>query len=62
MDTPPTQVIVQDVDYIKISKGMRGNFSWDIKVIGHDVQKAKKVNEELEEAFPNTPYLSKSED
>jgi len=59
---PQPNYIVEDVEYIKLSTSVRGVVTWDIKILGLDVEKVKQKQKELEEAFPRYPILSKDKD
>lgn len=48
--------LLQDQDYIKLSKNSRG-YTWDIKVIGHNIDKLEELNKEMEKRFSTKPIL-----
>jgi len=56
MDSAPNPVIVQDVEYIKISISTKGVYTWDCKVIGTDVAKIKKITDDIEKAYPQESW------
>lgn len=45
-------IIIQDLDYIKLSISTKGVYTWDIKMIGHDIEKLKNINNEMQKQFP----------
>ena len=58
METP-NNTPVNDLPYIKLTKNTRG-YTWDIKIIGLDVEALKKKNEEMEDKFGNTLIVGAS--
>lgn len=47
------QTINIDSPYIKLSVSTKGVYTWDIKILGLDVNELEKINDELKKRFKN---------
>ena len=46
-----TQTIPLDVEVIKLIRGQRGNYGWEVKILGLDTKKLEELNNDLLSKF-----------
>lgn len=59
IENKEVEPIYKESATIKLSRGMKGTYGWEIKILGSDVKELKKVNDEMCEEYGNEKDLIK---